>query len=493
MAKVPDLATATTGMDRQRPLRDEPRLPGRLSGRADAALLGPTYRGRMLLVLLLICTLNFIDRAVLSAVVEPIKQELGLTDFQVGLLQGLSFALLYSMLGVPVGRLAERYSRLVIIAVSVAVFSLATLMCGFAGTFLVLFACRVGVGVGEAGFMSPTASLVSDHYPATRRASALSIIMLGSPLGYLIGAIAGGWIAQHHGWRIAFVAMGVPGLIMALVVLVALIEPVRGLAEGTPVTHDAPPSMGQAFRALFAKPAYRHILMAGALCTFGMTAIGQFSFLFYLRSHGLTLSQAGMAAGTTAALSLTIGTLLGGFGVDWANRYDPRWNAWGPAIGVFVGALCYCAGFLCENLVASLAGVTVGGLALFLYYTPTYAMAQNMAPPRMRATAVAIYAMTFGLIGAGLGPTFLGLASDRFAQASFGAGDFAALCPGGKAALNAAPSMAQACHHAAAHGLRFALASVTLAFLSGGVHFLLAARTLVADLHQTRPDSRPAR
>jgi len=462
------------------------------TGRDDPALLAPRYRARLLIILLLVCTLNFVDRAVLSAVVEPIKQELGLTDFQVGLLQGLSFALLYSILGVPIGRLAERYSRLVIIAASVAFFSIMTLLCGFASSFLVLFLLRAGVGVGEAGFMSPTSSLVADHYPATRRASALSIVMLGSPLGYLIGAVLGGWIAQHYGWRTAFITMGIPGLIMAIIVLMALIEPVRGLADGTPATRNAPPPMKEAFRALLSKPAYRHVLIAGALCTFGMTAIGQFSFLFYLRSHGLSLSQAGFAAGMTAAVSLSIGTLVGGFGVDWGNKYDRRWNAWAPAGGIVLGSFFYAMGFLSEHLIPSIIGVTLGGLALFLYYTPTFAMAQNMAPPRMRATAVAIYAMVFGLIGAGLGPTFLGYASDRFADASFATsgiqGSFAALCPGGKAAIDAGPDLASACQHAAANGLRFALTSVTLAFLWAAVHFLLASRTLVRDLY-TAPSS----
>jgi predicted MFS family arabinose efflux permease len=462
-------------------------LSRHFTGRSDGELLAPAYRGRLLFILLLVCTLNFVDRAVLSAVVEPIKQELGLTDLQVGLLQGLSFALLYSLLGVPVGRLAERYSRLVIISASVAFFSIMTLLCGFASTFLVLFFCRVGVGVGEAGFMSPTSSLVSDHYPATKRASALSIIMLGSPLGYLIGAMVGGWIAQHYGWRTAFIAMGVPGLVLSVIVLFVLIEPVRGLSDGTPATRDAPPPMTEAFRILFAKPAYRHVLIAGALCTFGMTAIGQFSFLFYLRSHGLSLSQAGMAAGMTAAVSLSIGTLLGGFGVDWGNKYDRRWNAWTPAIGVLIGSAFYCAGFLSQNLFMSITGVTLGGLSLFLYYTPTYAMAQNMAHPRMRATAVAIYAMVFGLIGAGLGPTFLGLASDRFAHSNFKAGDFSALCPGGKAAIGASSDLALACQQASANGLRFALASVTIAFVWAAVHFLLASRTLVRDLYVVEP------
>jgi MFS family permease len=459
-------------------------LQRRLSGIADPRLLQAPYRARLLVLLFLVATLNFVDRAVLSATVDPIKQELGLSDGQVGLLQGLSFALLYSLLGIPVGRLAERYSRILIIAVSTAFFSLMTVLCGISTTFIALFLCRVGVGIGEAGFMSPTSSLVGDHYPASRRASALSIIMLGSPAGFLIGAILGGWIAQHFGWRTAFLAMGVPGLIVAALLMIVLTEPSRGLADGTRKQKAAPVPLAQAMKALFAKPAYRHLLVAGALSTFGMTAIGQFNFPFFLRVHHLTLSQTGMVAGITTAVSLSLGTLLGGFGADWASKFDLRWNAWLPAIGLIVGAVCYACGFMADTLPLSIAGLLLGGLALFFYYTPIYAMAQNMAEPQMRATAVAIFAMTFGLIGAGLGPTLLGVMSDRIAHGVFDGGSFTALCPGGRAAAGAAAALSQQCAEASAQGLRFALAGVTIVFVWASLHFVLAARTLRQDLFQ---------
>ncbi|WP_169542540.1 spinster family MFS transporter [Sphingomonas baiyangensis] len=427
----------------------------------DAAerLLSRRYRARFLALLLAVCTLTFMDRAVLSAVAQPLKLDLGFSDFQLGLLQGLSFALLYATMGVPIGRLAERHSRLWILAISITVFSVATLLCGLATGFLQLFLLRMTVGVGEAGFMSPTSSLVGDHYPASQRASALSVIMLGSPIGNAIGAIAGGWIADEWGWRVAFYAMGAPGIVVAALLLILLREPPRGLAEGAPPERRPAESFGTVLRTVFAKRTYIHALAGATLATFGLVAIGQFQMVFFVRAYALSLTDAGLIQGASVFVALSLGTLIGGFGSDWAAKRDKRWSLWMPAIGVTGAAIAYSVGFLATSLPVSIGALLLGGMLLFLFYTPTYATAQNLVGPRMRATAVAIIAMCCGLVGSGLGPTWLGFASDRIAASVGGA-------------------------EASATGIRYALASVTLAFLWSAIHYLIAARTLRGDLYQ---------
>jgi MFS family permease len=425
----------------------------------DERLLGRPYRARFLLLLLAMSTLTFMDRAVLSAVAQPLKIDLGFTDFQLGMLQGLSFALLYATMGIPIGRLAERYNRIIILATAITVFSVATLLCGLASGFIQLFILRMTVGVGEAGFLSPTSSLVSDHYPAQQRASAMSIIMLGSPIGNGLGSIAGGWIADGWGWRTAFIAMGVPGIVVAVLLVLLLREPSRGLADGAPPERIRPDPFGAVLRTVLGKPAYVHTLIGATIATFGLVAIGQFQMLFFVRSHGLSLTDAGIVQGLSVVVSLSIGTLIGGFGSDWAAKRDRRWSLWLPAIGVTLAAIFYAAGFFSRSLPVSIVLLLLGGTSLLVFYTPTYAVAQNLVGPRMRATAVAIVAMCCGLVGSGLGPTWVGFASDRFARGI-----------GGPAA--------------SAEGIRYALASVTVVLLWSAVHYLIAARTLERDLYR---------
>ena len=453
-------------------------------GAADraAALLSPGYKTRLVSVLLFLATLNFADRAILAVLAQPIKEDLKLTDADLGMLQGLGFAILYSLLGLPLGWLAERVSRKGLIAACVAVWSLMTATCGFAGSFATLLLGRVGVGIGEAGFLPPASSLISDHFTADRRGTVMAVILLGSPFGFLVGQSVGGWVASVWNWRVAFFALGIPGLLAALLVLLTLREPPRGLAEGR-ISSEAAPSVKRAIATLWSMPTFRHLLIGFTVSGFAMNAVANFVLPFYLRSFGLPLATAGALFGAVAFTSNGLGMLIGGIGFDRLSRRDARWPLWGPALMLVVATPLYFSAFASHAISASLVYVWFANLSLATYLAPSTATFQNLVGPRMRAFSYALVAMVAGLLGAGLGPTFLGMASDYFADRACAAGDFIHSCPGGRAPHDAAAALDVACRAASTQGLRLALICGLVFFVWAAVHYLLAARTLKRDLY----------
>jgi predicted MFS family arabinose efflux permease len=451
-----------------------------------ADLLSRRYKIRFLALMFTVATFNFADRAVFAAVAQSIKQDLGFTDLQLGLLQGAGFAIVYALLGLPIGWLAERVSRVRIIACATAIWSVMTVLTGGAGSFLQLLLARVGVGVGEAGFTSPTTSLSSDHFRDRRRASAMAMIMLGSPVGTLTGAVLGGWIAQHYGWRTTFLVFGIPGVILAAVVALALREPSRGLADGAATARRSAekPALKELFKVIAAKPALLQVLIGGPVAGFGMTSISQFMAPFLIRAHHLPVAQGAFLYGVVSAVSLTIGLITGAFGTDLAGRRDRRWSAWGPAIGLTLAPLVYIAAFHAEGLTATAALLLAGGALLLCFYTPAIGMIQNMCPPHLRALAAALYSTLYSLFGLALGPTFIGFTSDHFAARHFAGGVFAAQCAGGVGGRAASAALSSACRTASAEGLRDALSVGVLVFLWAAIHFLLASRTYRRDLYR---------
>jgi predicted MFS family arabinose efflux permease len=459
----------------------KPSTPG-FAAEGTSTLLSRRYRTWLVLVLLLLSTLNFADRAILSVLAQPIKEDLKLTDGELGMLTGLGFAILYSLLGLPIGWLAERVNRRNLIAVCVAAWSLMTAACGFAGSFVSLLLGRVGVGIGEAGFQPPVSSLVADHFKANRRGTVMSIILLGSPLGFLLGQSLGGWVASHWGWRMAFLALGVPGIIAALVVWLTLREPPRGLAEGR-VNSDAPPTLRDSIRTMWSKPTFRHLLLAFVIGGFAMNAVAQFVLPFYLRSFNLPLATAGALFGVVAFSSNGLGMLLGGLGFDRLARRDARWPLWGPSGMLLVATPLYLLAFLSHSATTSFTFIWFANLAMATHLAPSLSMVQNVAPPRMRATATALVWLVMGMLGAGFGPTLMGFASDYFAGRSFLTGDFIQSCPGGRAPAGAEAALDALCRSASTQGLRMAMICGTVFFLWSAVHFLLASRTVTRDLY----------
>lgn len=476
-------------------------------------LFSKSYRAWLLFVLALTNALNLADRQSLGASAQAIKLDLGLTDAQMGLVQGLAFAIFYSVLALPIARLAEHVSRTKIISAAVAIFGVMVTLCSKANNFWQLLVCRVGVGVGDAGFAPPVGSLIGDHYGMTRRASAMSVIWLGAPAGVVLGATLGGWMAEHVSWRAAFVAVGAPGVVVAILAFLTLREPRRGMSDSPAGTalgpggaavaavgaaaSGRPPSMLEVLKFLLSKRSVRHLLAGCALAAISMNGIGQFFGQFIVRNYHVGLAEAGRILSFVAGGSMPCGMLLGGFGVDWAARRDKRWYAWGPALTLVLASPAFIIGFNQPTVLSAATALILGHVMLFVYWTPTLALAQNMVGASMRASSTFVFNFILGLVGIGFGPTLVGLLSDRFARSAFTVGDFVASCPGGRPLTGALDAHLQACADASATGLRHALMLMSLTFVWASIHYYLAARTLRRDLetHYVPPaatDSAPA-
>ena len=452
----------------------------------ERQLLNPGYRAVFVGSMFVICCFNFADRAVFSVLAQSIKVDLKLTDLEIGIVGGLGFAVLYGVLGIPFGRLAERVHRLRMIAVVTAIWSGMTVLCGFTHNFWQLLLARIGVGLGEAGFLPPTGSMVADHFPAQRRASAMSLVMLGTPVGTFLGALIAGWATSEWGWRAAFYVLGLPGLLWATFVFFALREPARGLADNAPKTLTAPPKFTVVFRHLFSRPALGFVIVGGGLAGFGMTSVSNWLAVFLARVHHLPPREAGALFGTISGLSIGIGLLIGSFTSDWLAQRDKRWSAWIAALGLIVAPFVYYFALRIEGRIPAAVMLTTSAAFLLLFYGPTLGMIQNLLEPRMRATGVALFSTLYTIFG-GLGPFFVGFLSDRFARAAFTGGAFNEVCPGGVAPAGAAPLVATACANASALGIQEALTVGVCVFFLAAFMYLMAARTLRKDLFVAPP------
>ncbi|MDB5579667.1 MAG: hypothetical protein JWR80_4843 [Bradyrhizobium sp.] len=424
----------------------------------------------MLFLLVVIYTSNFVDRMIVGVVAEPVKRDLGLADWQIGLVGGLAFALLYTGLGIPLARLADRYSRVTIIGWCLIVWSGMTILCGTVQNFGQLLAVRVGVGIGEAGCTPAAQSLICDAFPPAKRPFALSVFTLGVPLGLLIGASGGGWIAQHLGWRYAFLIVGLPGILLAFVTWATIPEPVRGRFDESVDVEVRPPPFTTVVRTMVSSRALLHILIGSALAAVGNYSSQTFAVPFLLRGYGLSLVEASTGFGLATSISLITGMLLGGWLAQSFGARDNRFLVLVPAIGLIVATPLAIAAYL-QN--------SVFWLGLFFLLStigqgfipgPTYAAVNGLVSLRMRATAIAILLLVMNLIGMGLGPLLVGTVSDVAAAYVYGP-DFARACGRGATAN-------PACLRASFIGLRTALVLSTVTLVWAAIHFLLAARAM---------------
>lgn len=442
----------------------------------------PKTRWYVLIVLLLIYISNFADRQIFTAIQPWLKRDLGLENWELGILGGIAFGFFYALMGIPIARLAERWNRVRLIAAAVVAWSVMTALCGVVQNFWQLFLTRFGVGIGEAGSGPASNSLLADYFPPHRRATVIGIFSLGVPVGALLGTIAGAWIATHWGWRVAFLAVGFPGVLLAILALFTIREPVRGALDGRPAQEPTPPLSAVA-RRLLSNPTLVHLGLGTAVATFVNYGVSNFAQLFLIWGFHLTEFRAALAYGLIGCVAAVTGTTLGGWLSDHYGRRDDRWRVWIPGIGLMLAAPMYALGFM-QTQLAWLSLLVIPPIVLqFLYTGPTFGLLHNMVAPRMRATAVAVVNFIINMVGLGLGPTVAGTLSDLIGNHVYaGPGGYFASCPAGLPPVHGAAALRAACEAAYVTGLRGSFIVVSLLFLWAGAHFFLAARTLKRDL-----------
>lgn len=395
-----------------------------------------SYRYLVVFILAIVYTLNFLDRQIVSILAEPIRKDLNLSDTQLGMLGGIVFALFYTTFGIPIGWLADRAKRVWIISGACALWSLFTALCGTATSFLQLALFRMGVGIGEAGGSPPSYSLISDYFKPEERGTALAIYSLGVPAGSMFGAALGGWIAAEHGWRVAFFAMGVPGIVMALILLLVVREPKRGGLDAAAAlgaeSHDTPPPLFAAIGGFFGNRTLMLTAIAAGLSAFVGYAALTWNPPFLIRVKGMSLTQ--VAAYYSLVLGITgmIGTFAAGWLVDKLSVRDRRWFAWVPAIAFAITIPFWIGLLYAPTWQIALACIAVPALLNTCYLAPALAVVQNAVAPNRRTISGAVLLFILNIIGLGAGPVYVGRISDM-AKPEYGENSltigFAALIP----------------------------------------------------------------
>jgi predicted MFS family arabinose efflux permease len=361
-----------------------------------------------MLLLVLAYTLSISDRMILSILFPDIKAEFDLSDTQLGLLGGISFALFYATMGLPIARLSDQYSRKWIIIASLVIFSLMTAFSGLAAGFVSLLLFRIGVGIGEAGVNPASHSIIADYFPAHRRGFAMATLMLGGSFGMMLGFVGGGFIAEAYNWRVAMVAVGAPGLLLALVMAKLLREPARGTFE-TEIPPPPPPIFTTA-ATMWANPAMRHLIagsVVAGLMSYGLT---QWLPTFFIRAHGLSQSQAGLMMAGVFGILGAVGALVAG---KWFDRLSIRgfqYGMWMLAIVPFISIPLFV--LLSDDLTTAMLLFIIPGFLGNCFLGPSIAMVQTLSPVQMRAVSSAVKMLCLNLIGLGLGPLLVGVLSD---------------------------------------------------------------------------------
>ncbi|MCZ6870033.1 MAG: MFS transporter [Gammaproteobacteria bacterium] len=419
----------------------------------ESAAFTKGYRYYVLGILTVAYVFNFIDRQILVILQESIKVDLDLSDAQLGLLSGFAFAVFYVTVGIPIARWADRGTRRTIISLAIGVWSAMTAVCGIVQNYWQLLGARIGVGVGEAGGSPPAHSMISDMFAPHERATALSIYNLGIPFGIFVGFLAGGWINEYLGWRYAFFAVGIPGLIFAFIVRATVREPPRGMSEGIERVADAPPVF-EVIRILWSRRSFRHMSIAAGLHAFVGYGVGQFMASFLIRVHDLNSGEAANWLAPVSAIGGGLGTFFGGYLCDKYGADDARWYVWLPAAAIVISLpfalFTYLYPWHVPAMVVYMIPVALGSM----YLGPMLSMTHGMVSLRMRAVASSILFFVLNLIGLGMGPFLTGVVSDVIGRQ---VGDIGT-------------------------GLRYALCVVALVNLWCAAHYFYAAKYIRHDL-----------
>jgi len=405
-------------------------------------------RNLALFILFLVSTLNFLDRYMFSVLVPSIKTELQLTDTEVGFVTGLAFSLFYATMGVPIARLADRTSRRGVLATAVALWSAMTVATGFIQSFAQLAMARIMMGLGEAGATPPSHAIIADLFPRARRASALAVFGMGSPVGLAIGFIAGAYISQHYGWRYALFAFGVPGVLLAIVVRFCLPAPQQQPTEGMR-------SLRADLADLFKRKAFVHNTVGGAL--YALLGLGTIAWApsFFVRVHQMPIAQVGFWLAIVLGVSQVLGMTTGGLLSDRLAARDLRWYNWMCAIAVILAAPFFVLTFMWPTAQMAMVWMVIPFFLGQVKFGPQAAVTQAIAGPDRRAVAASAFFLINGLAG-GAGAQLIGILSDAF-RADYG-----------ERAIGVAISI---------------IAIVTSGW--AGLHFWLASRTLRTDVSAT--------
>ena len=449
---------------------------------APGILARPWYWYYVLGLLFLSYVLNTVDRnSVLSLLLEDIKAEFSASDAQLGLLGGIPFAFFYAFLGIPLAMWADRSNRRNVLVFAVATWSAMTAACGLAVSFAMLFVCRVGVAVGEAGGSPPSHSLISDYFPKRLRGTAFSVFALGVPFGTAVGNFVAGWSNDAFGWRPTFLIVGLPGVLLALLIRMTIKEPPRGYADrfltptgqplqsgaALPLTKTPTPPVVEVFRVLLRKPSFFHLCLAAALHSVVWYGGSVFNAAFLIRSHALSRTEAGFYLGIIAAVA-GVGTFLGGVAVDrlstWKN--DRRWYMFVPGIATLVMVPFHFLTYLNPSMSVAFPAFCVTMFLAAVFFGPSFAMTQALAALRMRSVATSLLLFVQTLIGFGIGPWAVGQISDW-------------LQPSGMT-LPLLGIVGQG-----SDSLRWALVIVGLVNVWAAAHYFHGARFLLADLAES--------
>lgn len=408
-------------------------------------------RGYILTVLTLVYMVNFIDRQILSILLQPIKNEFHVSDAALGLLIGPAFAFFYSVLGVPMAMLADRMSRRNIVGVSLILFAVMTSVCGLVGRFWQLVIARMGTGIGEAGTGPASQTMISDLYAPSEQSKAQGTYATGANLGVLVAFSFGGFIAERFGWRIAFLLAGIPSIILAVLLFATLEDVPRGRSEAL-VDGMAAAPLRIVLRQLWASRTFRFTALGACTTCFSVYAIGGFFAAFLQRSHGMRLGEIGLVIALIAGVGGGLATYLSGYFADRMARRDTRWNLYIPAIAAFIplplAPICFLSQGTTPALIAAIPILSISAA----FIGPVIATIQRLVPLRMRATSVAVLILVDNVVGLGLGPQFVGMMSDSLRP------------------------------FVGVDSLRIAMLVAMAGFAVSGIGFLLAARHLRAEL-----------
>jgi len=464
------------------------------------------YRTYVLLVLMVVYTLNFIDRTLIAVVAQPIIESFSLSDSQWGLLYGPPFALFYAAMGLPIAMWADRSNRVKIITMCIILWSIMTALCGFAAGFVMLLLFRIGVAIGEAGGTPPANSIISDYYKPVSRATALGIYSMGVTLGSVLANLFGGPIAQMkgetfgawvestifgglftgldwaniEGWRIAFVVVGLPGVLIALLLLLTVKEPPRGYSDPPGTVKDEATFM-DAFREISSKPTFWWMAVGVSFVAFVGYGIASFQAPFLQRVHGLGVRDAALQYGAPLSALAALGTFLGGYITEKASKRSQRAIALVPATGLLIAVPFYIMGLLTNNLQLVFPSLAIAGIAHYAYLGAQYNIASGVVTSRSRATAVAVLLILVSIIGNGIGPYFVGFFSDFFmsgALTELGSDVTIGACKAGEGLSETAKGI---CGTASGEGLRKSLALTSLWFVFASFCLFMSSRTLKRD------------